>query len=245
MLTTASHSSSPPVARTAILLFAAGLPGVLSLLLVLPAIEGVPRAVLLVNPLLLLAGMSFAGAWASPRCGFVLAGRNPGGSMVAMGAIGVAAGALLALLDQLTHPSWSAGTMLPSMTGAWSAAALLSGMLYGGVTEEIMMRWGLMALITVGVRRVVRPSSERAMTGTVLAGALVSSLLFAAGHLPALALQGDLVIAAVIRTLGLNLLAGLLFAAVFARHGLLVAMACHAGFHVGVALAAGASLLAS
>lgn len=179
MLTT-PRTSTLPVTNAALLLVAAGLPGVLSLLLTLPDIEGVPRAALLVNPLLLLGIMAFVGSRAAPRCGFQLAATDPGRNMARMAVTGVIAGAVVALLDQLTHALWSAGTSLASMTGGWSAA----------------------------------------------------------GHLPSLALLGEPTGPAITRTLILNLLAGLLFAGVFARHGLLVAMGCHAGFHVGVALAA-------
>jgi hypothetical protein len=237
MLTT-PRTSTLPVTKAALLLVAAGLPGVLSLLLTLPDIEGVPRAALLVNPLLLLGIMAFVGSRAAPRCGFQLAATDPGRNMARMAVTGVIAGAVVALLDQLTHALWSAGTSLASMTGGWSAAGLLAGVLYGGITEEIVMRWGLMALVTLGVRKLVRPETPPALHATVVTGAVISSILFAAGHLPSLALLGEPTGPAITRTLILNLLAGLLFAGVFARHGLLVAMGCHAGFHVGVALAA-------
>lgn len=232
------------MARIAALLIAAGLPGVLSLLLVLPAIEGVPRAALLVNPLVLLAGMAFAGAWAAPRCGFAIAPAGLARRLPAMLALGAALGLVVALIDLLTHPLWASGTSLPATTGGWSIAQLLSGMLYGGVTEEIIMRWGLMSLITRGLRCLLRSRDPATLKATLVAGAALSSLLFAAGHLPALAQASALLPGVVLRTLALNLAAGLVFAGVFAHHGLVAAMACHAAFHGGLAVAAGLAALA-
>jgi membrane protease YdiL (CAAX protease family) len=74
--------------------------------------------------------------------------------------------------------------------------------------------------------------------GPVVAGAVISSLLFAVGHLPTMAILGELTPPVVVRTLVLNMAAGMLFARVFVRHSLVSATVCHAGFHLGVGVVA-------
>lgn len=224
--------------KTSALLLGAGLPGIVSLLPVLPSIEDVPRAALLLNPLLLLAAMSFSGSWAATRCGFSLVRGDSVRSAPAVLLLGALVGAAMATVDHLTYAFWSAGTNLPSMTSDWGPAALMAGILYGGVTEEIVMRWGLMSLVAVAAQRLAGRRGAPVARGPVVAGAVISSLLFAVGHLPTMAILGELTPPVVVRTLVLNMAAGMLFARVFVRHSLVSATVCHAGFHLGVGVVA-------
>ena len=67
-------------------------------------------------------------------------------------------------------------------------------------------------------------------------------MLFAAGHLPALAAAAEVNAPLVIRTLLLNAVAGIAFGALFVLHNLEAAMLAHMSAHVAffVALLAGA-----
>ena len=116
------------------------------------------------------------------------------------------------------------------------------GVLYGGLAEEVAMRWGLMSLVLWGISRVSRLSS-RLSTDTPVASTtaawmaiVVAAIVFAAGHLPALAHSVELTGPIVARTLGLNLLAGIAYGWLFWRRSLESAMLAHAATHVGFAV---------
>ena len=253
-----SEPARPAAARrlaTALALILAGAPGILSLLVALPPVEGSPRWALLVNPALLLALFAVAGAWAAPACGLRslvaarIAGRPvplvPAGWLRLLMA-GAGLGAAIAVLDHATRPLWQPATGLPpSLLDAWSPAGLVVGVLYGGLLEEIVMRWGLMSVLVRAAWKLAARRAPRPPAWAVWTGVAVAALLFAAGHLPALGLGGAALSAPVVaRTLLWNGLLGLVFGAVFARRDLESAMACHAGFHIGLAPAYAAVLLA-
>jgi hypothetical protein len=229
----------------ALALIAAGLPGIAALLFVLPPVAGVPPPLLLVNPLVLLILLALIGAWAAPRAGLSsrIAARASGldisllpESSARLLALGAGAGLLVALLDHFTRGLWQAWpSSPPSLAEGWSLAALLVGILYGGVVEEVTMRWGLMSLFVfiawkAMARQAPTPPSFVLWTGIVLA-----ALVFAAGHLPVLAASGvELTPALLFRTLFWNGLLGLLFGWLYATRDLESAMLAHAGFHIGL-----------
>lgn len=221
-----------------------GMPGVLSLLLVLPAIPGVSAAALLVNPVILLTVMSAVGAACAPRAGLksrLLLGGSLTSSDLAvlarMAGLGMLLGIGIALLDQVLARGWQAASAVPSLADGWSWAQLLAGMLYGGITEEVVMRWGLLSGVLWALLRLFGKTgrSWRIAAGIAL---IVSAAVFAAGHLPALLAAGDLPPLLLARTLGLNFALGIAFGLAFLRHHLEAAIVLHATFHIGVALAA-------
>lgn len=226
-------------------LVALGLPGLASLLLALPEIPGVPRLAMLVNPAVLLVIFAFAGTWAAPRTGLrsTIGLRLAGGSgpliprFAAMATLaGVAMGAVAATGDHATRPLWQGASQLPpSLVDGWRPEGLVTGLLYGGVVEEIMMRWGLMSLLLLGMWRLFARRAAVPPTTAVWTAILAAALLFGAGHLPALLAQGvPLDMPIVLRTLLWNMLAGCLFGWIYARHDLESAMFAHAGFHIGI-----------
>lgn len=208
-----------------------GLPGLVALALLAPLPPEVPRALAVVQPALVLALAAMAGAWGAPRAGLRLwaAPRRLGEFAL----VGLLLGLALAAADHAAHALWQPLRYRPpSLVQGWSWVSLGLGLTYGGLTEEVMLRWGVMApLAALFLRHGVR--------GALIWAGLLSALVFALGHLPALALQEVPWTAPLLaRTLGLNLLAGLFFAHAFARAGLTAAMACHAACHLGFALAA-------
>ncbi|WP_237216818.1 hypothetical protein, partial [Falsiroseomonas oryziterrae] len=142
--------------RTVLLLTAAGLPGVLALLLVLPAVPDVPAPLLLAQPALLLFLLALAGSWAAPRCGFLLRGASSLAARLGEVGIGLALGLCLAIADHLARPAWqSAPGLPPGILEAWTPAALVVGLLYGAVVEEVMLRWGAMSLLVLALWRLL------------------------------------------------------------------------------------------
>ncbi len=109
---------------------------------------------------------------------------------------------------------------------------LVTRVLYGGLTEEVLMRWGLLSLFAwIGWRLAGRP--ERLPDGAVWGAIVVSTGLFAAGHLPLLALLAPDASAGVVAAVMLgNMIPGALFGWLYVRHGLEAAMLAHAGAHL-------------
>jgi len=112
-------------------------------------------------------------------------------------------------------------------------APLPTRLLYGGITEELLMRWGLMSfLVWAAWRAIGRPTKVPAWC--YWAGVALAALLFGIGHLPALSLLApnapDWLIGLV---LVCNIIPGLLFGWLFWRWGLEAAMMAHAFAHLG------------
>lgn len=132
---------------------------------------------------------------------------------------GSAVGAALLLLAKLVFAPLLPGAATPD--AAWWMGLLAS--FYGGITEEVLLRWGLMTalawiLVRVGLRRGV----------AVGLAVVVAALLFALAHFPAAQVAyGGLTPAVVAWVLVGNALGGLVFGALYARHGLETAMAAH------------------
>ena len=227
-------------ARFGILLTLCGLPGLFALLAVMPAIPGVPPLALLVQPAAILLALAFAGSWAAPRCGFALLAPQPPGARLAQAGSGLLLGLLIAAADHLARGAWQAApSQPPSLVEGWTPASALVGLLYGGVVEEVMLRWGFMSLMVLALWRLLARRAPSPPGWSVLTGIVLAALAFAAAHLPALALAGTPLDAGILaRTLLLNGVAGLLFGWLFARRDLLAAMLAHAAAHLGFALTA-------
>lgn len=105
---------------------------------------------------------------------------------------------------------------------------LAGRILYGGIYEEVLTRWGLMTLCVWMISLVIGLNAAAFWLGI-----LVSGVLFGLGHLPgqlgAGARKTRLLIMAVIF---LNLWASLIFGWLFWQVGLLSAMIAHMLFHI-------------
>ncbi len=81
----------------------------------------------------------------------------------------------------------------------------LGSVLYGGIIEEVLLRFGLMSLIIWIASKITKSVNSN---GIYIAGIVIAALIFAAGHLPATAQMLGLSPLSVIRTLLLNFFAG-------------------------------------
>lgn len=217
-------------------LLAAGLASVASLLLVpletmLPEGIEVPRAALLIQPAIILVACVFLGLWAAPKVGLdapvlgALTERGDWVSPLRAGFVpvvlgGAASAAVLVAYGLVTGPFFAgeqAGLALPMVTR----------LLYGGVAEEIMLRWGVLSLLALFALKIGMQLRAAQWTGNAAA-----ALLFAAGHLPALFALVDppgWLIGAVIAG---NASVGLIFGWLYIRKGLEAAMIAHALAHL-------------
>lgn len=205
-----------------------------------------PAAVVLLslaNPFILLVLTALMGAAAAHRSGLVSWGAGTAaapGRRVWLHAVawGLGVAGVIAAADAawrpLLSPHWQA-VLGPS---AFSWKQLLVGMLYGGLTEEIMLRWGVMAGLAWLLHKLFARRAAQAPAWVVALAAVLAAGLFAAGHLPAVMAMGELDAAMVARTLTLNMVAGLVYGWLFWRNTLEAAMAAHAATHAGFALSA-------
>ncbi|MBU7013595.1 MAG: CPBP family intramembrane metalloprotease [Theionarchaea archaeon] len=101
--------------------------------------------------------------------------------------------------------------------------------LYGGIVEEVLTRWGLQSVIIwVGslITGVVTPT-------TIWISIIIAGVLFGLGHLPSYVGAGCKKTPLFITfEITLNLLASLIFGWLFWNYGLLSSMIAHALFHV-------------
>ena len=110
---------------------------------------------------------------------------------------------------------------------------LAAKLLYGGVTEELLLRWGIMTVLVWLSWRVLQRRQGAVDAGYVWLAILVSALLFAAGHVPAAAALIEVLDASVVAfVIGWNAAFGLLFGYLFWRYGLESAMLAHALSHL-------------
>lgn len=214
-----------------------GLPGVLALPFMIDVPPGFPAEALAVGPAMLLLAAAVAGAWASVRIGvksrLILHSRLDHRDILFGIATGILAGIAVALIDQVTLPLWRGDAIQPlSLIENLSARHLTIGVLYGGLTEEIVFRWGIGSIVAalallIFPRRLAIPFSI-----------IVAAALFSAAHVPATFAGNETwQIGVIVRTLGWNALLGLLFGALFFRRSLEVAILAHVGFHFGTAIA--------
>ena len=138
---------------------------------------------------------------------------------------GLAGAALLCTLSLIAPDA-----LRPADPG--SAMPWAARLLYGGITEELLMRWGAMTLLLwLGWRGVQsgRGAPRRALVAVAVG---LSALLFALGHLPAAqALAGALTPQVVAFVLLGNMAWGLVAGALFARYGLEAAIVAHVLAH--------------
>jgi len=247
----------------------AGLVGVASLpLVILPTLEalmGAGRspthslallaALSLIQPTLLVVAAAFIGAALAPGLGFTsyLGGvnvREPFAAQIRRAlASGLVVGVVIVALDIALFRHF---TLHPigSVPLRGIVKALVGGVLYGGLSEEVMMRWGLMTLVVwLGVRLAGRRSASTGVESGVSISSVgippplyaiaivLVALVFAAGHLPAAGAIAPLTAEVVLRILLLNAVAGLVFGWLYWRASLEAAMLAHATVHAVFALA--------
>jgi membrane protease YdiL (CAAX protease family) len=113
--------------------------------------------------------------------------------------------------------------------------------LYGGITEELLVRFGLMTLL-VWLSTLVGGDDGPA-DGAVWAAILVTALAFGAAHLGTLASMTDPTPLLVVRTIFLNATGGVVFGWLYWRRGIETAMVAHLTADLTIHVAA-AELLA-
>lgn len=126
--------------------------------------------------------------------------------------------------------------IIPEIAALYEAkptiAYMISCLTYGGVLEEIMMRWFLMSLLIFIIWKLFFRKEEAVPKGVMIGVNIVVALLFSAGHLPTTAMTMGITPLILVRCFSLNSLAGLICGHLYMKHGIQYAMLSHAGFHI-------------
>jgi CAAX prenyl protease-like protein len=244
--------------RAVAALVAAGAPGILTLVpLSLPAVfqqlqrtgqVAPPIPVLVIalalQPFILLVLSAAVGMLFASRLGLrsrIVASTEQGRAawsgfeddLAAAIPLGLLSALVIALLDLLTASYVPAPGASGSVLSNRSVLTTIVGVLYGGVTEEILVRWGVMSALAWFAHALTGTRVQAPSAGVMWAAIVVSALLFGLGHLPAAAMAGLPLTAAVIaRIIVLNAIGGIIFGWLFWRRSLEAAMVAHAVAHL-------------
>ncbi|WP_418286263.1 type II CAAX prenyl endopeptidase Rce1 family protein [Halorubrum sp. DTA46] len=259
-------SDEPPTwraaVRGAVALLVLGLVGVAAVAVYsVPALRAIPELAVLSYPTLvliaaanstvLLAVSVILGTVTAPRSGLhshVFAWASGGApdwdALRRSLPLAVGLGALLFVLVAVLDVVFAPFTGLESVEPVGEAAAfeaLIASvpmrLLYGGITEEILLRWGVMAPIAFvlwWLRNRIGGRTETPPAAILWVAIVASAVAFGVGHLPALASTFDLTTALVVRTVLLNAMVGVALGWLFWRRSLETAMVAHAAFHVAL-----------
>jgi membrane protease YdiL (CAAX protease family) len=232
--------------RLLLVAWVAGLPGVVAVaLFVLPALMvgrqlPIPLwAVQLANgaqSALLLAIAAAVGAWlanrvrlTAPALSAIAESRSVFEALrpqVGPGLLGGVLGGTLLWLFARYSPEALAQlqTKLPT--------PLAVRLLYGGIAEELLLRWGFMTLVAWLLWRTWQGGVGAPSSSVMWAAIVVSALFFGLGHLPAVsAALGHLSVPLVIYVVSANAVFGLMAGFLYWRFGLESAMLAHAMSH--------------
>jgi hypothetical protein len=189
-----------------------------------------------VQSTLFVAVFALAGAHLAPRVGLdapafrALAERRPAWPQLRRQlAPGVLGGVVASIVTTAIQLAFRARLPAPMRLHpgpiAWSG---LCSAFYGGVVEELLLRWGVLVLLAFLLAKARVPSGTAFWVANLLAAAL-----FGMGHLPAArAAVGPLGPATIVYVVVANAAAGVVFGVLFRRRGLESAMIAHASADV-------------
>ena len=154
-------------------------------------------------------------------------------AQMASGLLGGLAGGMLLVVLSLVPP--------PGLAAAAEAFSLPLAVrvLYGGITEELLLRWGVMSLVLWLLWRFLHRLQTLPPAWLVWVAIVLTAVLFGIGHLPAAnSLAGNLTVYGVAFVVGGNAVFGILAGWLFWRFGLESAILAHGIAHVVAYMAA-------
>jgi hypothetical protein len=114
----------------------------------------------------------------------------------------------------------------------------LTRLLYGGVTEELLLRWGVMTLLVWAPWRLFQKGQGKPRDSYFVAAILLSSVIFGLGHLPiASVLVSKITVSSIFYVTVANSTFGLIAGYLYWKKGLESAIIAHMLAHVVIATA--------
>jgi hypothetical protein len=259
--------SRHPNARRFWILFIAGYIGILSFLLVdlsavvalvpvpagtrIPQITPVIHLLSLIQPTVLLILAVFSGVMLAQRVGLsspfaeALVKRQPVGpalkAQLLPALLGGAVGGAAILVLAAVSKSMLTADVIARFHEFGKLLPLPTRLLYGGLTEELLLRWGLMTFLVWVIWRVFQRRQMKPTRVTFVVAILLSSLVFAIGHLPiAIMLAGERTFSIIFFVVLANSAFGLVAGYLYWKYGLESAMIAHMLVHVVLVVASSA-----
>jgi hypothetical protein len=245
--------------RLFVILWLAGLAGVLSLLLVdldelikilplpvgteLPLSIPVLKLLSLIQPAVILSLAVLVGVVLASKVGLsspVAEAAASGGDSVAAfkpqlipGIVGgLAGGVSLVLIATILKPFLSP-EVLARLGEYGKILPLPTRLLYGGIIEELLLRWGLMTLLVWAAWRLFQKGRGQPKPAYFVGAIVFSSVVFAIGHLPvAFMLFPEPTLALTLFVIVGNSAFGLIAGYLYWKKGLESAMVAHALTHI-------------
>ncbi len=245
--------------RLFVALWLAGMAGILSFLLVdlqalvaqmpLPAGVEVPqitpalKLLSLVQPTVLLSVAVLIGVRLASKVGLsapvfeaLVEGRESGAALkpqIIPALTGGLAGGLAIILIWFLWKPFLPPEFVAASTNLNKLLPLPTRLLYGGFTEELLLRWGLMTLLVWAAWRVFQKGRGKPQQIFFLIALVVSSVIFGLGHLPlAFALVRNASVALILYVIVANFVFGLIAGLLYWKKGLESAMLAHMVVHV-------------
>jgi hypothetical protein len=247
--------------RLFLILFFSGFAGVVTVLLIdlatlasfIPAADVPPitpalKILSLVQPTVLLGVAVLIGVALASRVGL----RAPAAEALAEGdnvlpalrpqlipgVLGGIIGGLSILLTAAVLTPLLTTETVQRITRFGTAVPIPTRLLYGGITEELLLRWGFMTLLVWIVWRLFQKRLAKPTSVSFIAAILVSSLIFGLGHLPiAGVILPQFTVAVVIFVIVANSAFGVVAGYLYWKHGLESAVIAHMLCHIVLALA--------
>jgi Type II CAAX prenyl endopeptidase Rce1-like len=114
----------------------------------------------------------------------------------------------------------------------------LTRLLYGGIIEELLIRWGVMTLLIWAAWRVFQKAQGKPRDAYFVSAIAISSIIFGIGHLPlASALASEITGALILYIIVANAQFGLIAGYLYWKKGLESAIIAHMMAHVLIATA--------
>jgi len=240
--------------RLFLILFSFGMIGVISLLFIdyqalisiapervrpdTPTITTSLKLLSLIQPGLILALAVFVGVALAHRVGLsapfaeALAGRGDIRSALKRQTLagligGLAGGASVVFVSLLFRPFLSSET-LDRIDKLGKLLPMPTRLLYGGITEEVLLRWGFMTLLVWLAWRLLQRKRPGPTRVSFISAILLSSVIFGIGHLPlAFFLIPHVTLALVLYVIIVNSVFGLIAGYLYWKKGLEAAVLAH------------------
>jgi len=245
--------------RLFLILFFAGVVGVFSILLVdltalvalvpvpagteIPSITWSLKLLAVIQPTVILAVAVFIGITLAPKVGLraPTAEALAAGSAVASalkpqivpGLIGGALGGFFIILSSLLFKPLLSAETINRVGQFGKLLPLPTRLLYGGITEELLLRWGVMTLLVWLMWRLLQKRQAAPTQATFVTANVISALVFGVGHLPiAFMLLPNASLALVLFVIIANSTFGIIAGYLFWKKGLESSMIAHMVGHV-------------
>lgn len=253
-----------PRIRLFLILFLAGLAGVVSFLLVdlsamvalvpaspgseVPTITPALKILSLIQPAVLLGVAVLIGVALAARVGLsspaaeALAEGRPAipalTPQLVPGVLGGVVGGLSIILTAAVSKPFVPTETIERIGQFTRLLPIPTRLLYGGITEELLLRWGLMTLLVWLAWRLFQKRLTKPTSIWFVVAILLSAFIFALGHLPvAFFVLGESTVAVVLFVIIANSAFGIVAGYLYWKYGLESAILAHMFCHVVLAAA--------